>query len=47
VGDALAFHLPWGLLVFSAMLVLGIAVGAAVLSIRKLSRLEPAVVFKA
>jgi putative ABC transport system permease protein len=47
VGDALAFHLPWELLVLSAVLVLGIAVGAAVLSIRKLSRLEPAVVFKA
>jgi putative ABC transport system permease protein len=47
VGDSLAFHMPWGLVVFSGVLVTGIAIGAAVLSIRKLARLEPAIVFKA
>jgi ABC-type antimicrobial peptide transport system permease subunit len=39
--------MPWGLVVFSGVLVTGIAIGAAVLSIRKLARLEPAIVFKA
>jgi putative ABC transport system permease protein len=47
VGDTLAFHLPWLLLIVSAVLVIGIAMGAAAVSIRKLSKLEAAVVFRA
>lgn len=47
VGETLAFHLPWQLLVFSAFAVIGIAMGAALISIRKLRRLEPAIVFRA
>jgi putative ABC transport system permease protein len=47
VGDTLAFHMPWPLLAAAAAGVLGIAAGAALVSIRRLQRLEPASVFKA
>lgn len=47
LGDTLAFHMPWPLLVFAGFGVVGIAMGAALVSIRKLRRLEPASVFKA
>lgn len=47
VGDTLAFHLPWPLLVFSGSAVALIAAGSAFFGIMKLRRLEPAVVFKA
>ncbi len=42
----LAFRLPWQLLVVSAVAVLVICLGSAALSIRKVMRLEPAVVFR-
>lgn len=42
----LAFRLPWHLLVASAIAVLVICLGSAALSIRKVMRLEPAVVFR-
>jgi putative ABC transport system permease protein len=42
----LAFRLPWHLLVVSAAAVLVICLSAAALSIRKVMRLEPAVVFR-
>lgn len=47
LGETLAFHMPWPLLVFAGLGVVGIAMGAALVSIRKLNRLEPASVFKA
>ena len=42
----IAFKLPWQLLIISAVAVLVICVGAAALSIRKVMKLEPAVVFR-
>ncbi|QOJ01750.1 MAG: ABC transporter permease [Phycisphaeraceae bacterium] len=46
VGEGLAFFLPWHLLVFGAVSVVGIAAVSAVIGIRKLKALEPATVFK-
>ena len=42
----LAFRLPWQLLVISAVAVLVICLSSAALSIRKVMKLEPAVVFR-
>jgi putative ABC transport system permease protein len=42
----IAFKLPWQLLIVSAVAVLVICVGAAALSIRKVMKLEPAMVFR-
>lgn len=42
----IAFRLPWQLLLISAAAVLLICLGAAVLSIRKVIKLEPAMVFR-
>jgi putative ABC transport system permease protein len=42
----IAFRLPWQLLVISAAAVLFICLSAAALSIRKVMKLEPAVVFR-
>ena len=42
----LAFRLPWELLVVSAVAVLVICLSSAALSIRKVMKLEPAVVFR-
>ena len=42
----IAFKLPWQLLLVSAVAVLVICVGAAALSIRKVMKLEPAMVFR-
>jgi putative ABC transport system permease protein len=42
----IAFKLPWPLLLISAVAVLVICVGAAALSIRKVMKLEPAMVFR-
>ena len=42
----IAFQLPWQLLLVSAAAVMIICVGAAVLSIRKVMKLEPAIVFR-
>jgi putative ABC transport system permease protein len=42
----IAFKLPWQLLLVSALAVLVICVGAAALSIRKVMKLEPAMVFR-
>jgi putative ABC transport system permease protein len=42
----LAFKFPWQLLVFSGAGVLLICIFAALISIRKVVQLEPAVVFK-
>jgi putative ABC transport system permease protein len=42
----LAFRLPWHLLVVSAVAVLVICLSSAALSIRKVMKLEPAVVFR-
>jgi len=41
-----AFHLPWQLLVVNGVIMTLICVGPALLSIRKVLNLEPAVVFK-
>jgi putative ABC transport system permease protein len=41
-----AFQFPWQLMLISAAAVLMICVGAAVLSIRKVMKLEPAIVFR-
>lgn len=46
-GESLAFSMPWQLLVASAVAIAAISVGAALLSIHRLRRLEPGVVFKA
>jgi putative ABC transport system permease protein len=43
----LAFRLPWQLLVVSAAAVTIICIFCALLSIRKVITLEPAIVFKA
>jgi putative ABC transport system permease protein len=42
----IAFQFPWQLMLISAAAVLVICVGAAVLSIRKVMKLEPAIVFR-
>ena len=42
----LAFRLPWQLMALSATAVLLICVGSAIVSIWKVVRLEPAIVFK-
>ena len=42
----IAFRLPWELLVISAVAVLLICLSSAALSIRKVMKLEPAVVFR-
>jgi putative ABC transport system permease protein len=42
----IAFKLPWQLLLVSAVAVLIICVGAAAVSIRKVMKLEPAIVFR-
>ena len=45
-GTELAFTLPWQLLVLSAASVTLICLVSALVSIRKVTRLEPAIVFK-
>ncbi len=45
-NSELAFHLPWQLLMFTAAAVLVICVISALISIRKIMLLEPAIVFK-
>jgi putative ABC transport system permease protein len=45
-GSDLAFQLDWRLVVFSGFSVLLIAVLAAMISLRKVMRLEPGIVFK-
>jgi len=45
-GSELAFRLPWQLLAITAVAITVICVFAALLSIRKVMKLEPAVVFK-
>ncbi|MFN0205599.1 MAG: ABC transporter permease [Planctomycetota bacterium] len=45
-GTELAFRLPWQLLLITACAVLFISLGAAILSLLKVMKLEPAVVFK-
>jgi putative ABC transport system permease protein len=42
----IAFQFPWQLLLVSAAAVMVICVGAAILSIRKVMKLEPAIVFR-
>lgn len=42
----LAFRMPWPLLVISAAAVMCICMGAALVSMQKVMRLEPAIVFK-
>ncbi len=42
----IAFKLPWELLVFTAVAIMVICLSAAALSIRKVMKLEPAVVFR-
>ncbi|MCF6159623.1 MAG: FtsX-like permease family protein [wastewater metagenome] len=42
----LAFQLPWQLLLFSAIAVMVICAASAVVSMRKVIKLEPAIVFK-
>ena len=42
----IAFKLPWQLLVITAAAVMFICLSAAALSIRKVMKLEPAVVFR-
>jgi putative ABC transport system permease protein len=46
VGSELAFWMPWWLLVITAVAITVICLFAAVLSIRKVMKLEPAIVFK-
>lgn len=45
-GSELAFRLPWQILAITAVAILIICVFAAILSIRKVMKLEPAIVFK-
>jgi putative ABC transport system permease protein len=45
-GSELAFYLPWHLLIFSAVAVMLICILSALLSIKKVIQLEPAIVFK-
>jgi putative ABC transport system permease protein len=42
----IAFQFPWQLLLVSAAAVMVICVGAAILSVRKVMKLEPAIVFR-
>jgi putative ABC transport system permease protein len=46
-GTELAFYMPWQLLVVSAVAIIAISVVTALISVRKVVRLEPAAVFKA
>lgn len=45
-GSELAFRLPWEILAITAVAILVICVFTAILSIRKVMKLEPAIVFK-
>lgn len=45
-GSELAFRLPWQILAITAVAILVICIFAAILSIRKVMKLEPAIVFK-
>jgi putative ABC transport system permease protein len=45
-GSELAFRLPWQLLAITAVAIAVICMIAAVLSLRKVLTLEPAIVFK-
>jgi putative ABC transport system permease protein len=45
-GGELAFYLPWELLIFTGVAVTLICVLSALLSVRKVMKLEPAIVFK-
>ncbi|MBU6414276.1 MAG: ABC transporter permease [Planctomycetes bacterium] len=45
-AGGLAFHLPWSLLVFTGVAVLGVSVCASLLSIRRVLVVDPASVFK-
>lgn len=45
-GAGLAFSMPWQIPVLTAAAILSVSALAALLSLRKVSRLEPAVVFK-
>src|SRR5581483_7786293 len=45
-GTQLAFLFPWGLLAFSGAAIVVICVLSALISIRKVLQLEPAIVFK-
>jgi putative ABC transport system permease protein len=45
-GSELAFYLPWQLLIFTGVAVTAICVLSALLSLRKVMQLEPAIVFK-
>jgi putative ABC transport system permease protein len=45
-NSPLAFRLPWQLLMTSGAAVLVICMASAMISIRKVVRLEPAIVFK-
>lgn len=45
-GSTLAFHLRWELLAFSAVAIFFVAIGSSLLSIRKLLKLDPAIVFR-
>lgn len=46
-GTELAFYMPWQLLVVSGVAIIVISVVTALISVRKVIRLEPAAVFKA
>jgi putative ABC transport system permease protein len=45
-GSELAFYLPWQLLIFTGVAVTAICILSALLSVRKVMQLEPAIVFK-
>ncbi len=45
-GSELAFRMPWQILAITAVAILVICIFAAILSIRKVMKLEPAIVFK-
>ncbi|HVY61729.1 MAG TPA: ABC transporter permease [Planctomycetota bacterium] len=45
-GTTLAFHLRWEILAFTAAAILFVAVGSSFLSLWKLVRLDPAIVFR-
>jgi putative ABC transport system permease protein len=46
-AGGLAFNLPWELLVFTGVAVLGVSVLASILSVRRVLVVDPASVFKA
>jgi putative ABC transport system permease protein len=46
-GTELAFYMPWQLLVVSGVAIIAISIVTALISVRKVIRLEPAAVFKA